>query len=112
MKLALFYGSLKKREFNFDRFGAGTQKFIKTVELDGYDLYDLKYYPGLTKGKGRVTFELHEVDDRAFDSISRMEAGAGYSLGEEKVDGKEAAVFFYEGDLSEYKKIESGNWNG
>src|SRR5438067_1043572 len=106
MKYCLFYGSLKQDEYNFNRFGEGTQKYIKTLTLEGYDIYDLGYFPGLTKGDGKVVVELHEVQDDAFEGIVRMEKGAGYVEGKEMIDGVEAAIFFYNGDLSRYPKIE------
>jgi gamma-glutamylcyclotransferase (GGCT)/AIG2-like uncharacterized protein YtfP len=112
MKHALFYGSLKQGEFNFDRFGQGSQKYIKTVTLDGYNLYDLSWYPGLTKGDGKVIVELHEVDDHAFENIKRMEAGAGYIEGKEKIDDVEASIFFYKGNLQGKPLIQNGNWTG
>src|SRR4051794_11180989 len=121
MKYALFYGSLKRHAgangeagFNFDRFGRGTQKYLKTVKLGGYNLYDLKWYPGLTKGKGAVLAELHEVEDRAFEGIQQMEFSANYS--EEKVknipdfDNIEASIFFYEGNLEGKPLIKDGIW--
>jgi gamma-glutamylcyclotransferase (GGCT)/AIG2-like uncharacterized protein YtfP len=112
MQRLLCYGSLKRNSYNFDRFGKDTQKYIKTLELEGYDLYDLGPYPGLTKGDGKVTVELHEVEDGAFSYIKRMEAGAGYSEGKEIVDGIEASIFFYEGNLEGNPKIDSGEWIG
>jgi gamma-glutamylcyclotransferase (GGCT)/AIG2-like uncharacterized protein YtfP len=113
MKYGLFYGSLKSGMYNFDRFGKGTQKYVKTVKLDGYELYNLGAYPGLTKGKGKVTFELHEVDDKAFEHIKQMELGAGYREETVNVDGIPATLYIYEnkyGRLTDKDKVESGNW--
>lgn len=109
-KYALFYGSLKKDHYNFNRFGG--QTFVKEVELDGYELFNLGSYPAILEGKGKIIAELHEVTPEAFASIRRMEIGAGYSEKQKEIDGEKASLFvFSESRIrNAFPKIEDGNW--
>jgi gamma-glutamylcyclotransferase (GGCT)/AIG2-like uncharacterized protein YtfP len=111
MKYALFYGSLKQNHYNFGR--CGDQKYIKTLQLDGYDLYSLGAYPGIVPGTGKLTVELHEVDEKTLQNIRYMELGAGYEEKMIDIDGKPATLYIYKNKfnrLSEKSKIPSGNW--
>lgn len=118
MKHILVFGSLRqhsKRGYNFDRFGKGSQKFVKNVTLNGYDMFDLGAYPAIAEGKGTIKAELHTVTDEAFARIQRMEAGAGYGEKTEKIDGVEATIFtMTPAQLQAYrapKPYPSGDWN-
>lgn len=114
MKLLLVYGSLRahsQRGYNFDRFGKGTQKFIRFVEVPGYDLYDLGAYPCITPGDGNLKAELHEVDDTAAAYITRMEQGAGYYSTTVMLPEGEAEMYYMRKPPSHAKQVVSGNWD-
>lgn len=115
MKYMLSFGSLRKtngeKGYNFDRFGKGTQKYIKDVVLNGWEMRDLTYYPAICKGAGTIKCELQEVEDAAFSRIQSMEKGAGYSETELDVDGVKATIFFMDAKrLQHYPIVESGDW--
>jgi gamma-glutamylcyclotransferase (GGCT)/AIG2-like uncharacterized protein YtfP len=111
----LFFGSLRKnskRGYNFDRFGKGSQKYIKDIELSGYEMYSLTYYPAICKGNGKVKFELHKVDNHAAEMINGMELGAGYTPVKINVDNIEATFYMMDKEkLKGREKVESGDWN-
>lgn len=110
-KKILVYGSLKQNHYNFNR--CGPQKYIKTFQLDGYDLYSFGAYPGIIPGKGKLTVELHEVNEDTLRHIRGMELGAGYREEFVDVDGQKAALYVYENRYDRLKpeqKVESGNW--
>lgn len=125
---ALFYGSLRSGQYNFDRFNSsypnGLRK-IKTVILTGYKMYSLGSYPACIwtgRAADEVTFDLMEVSEAAYQAIERMEEGAGYQtnvvehfLTEGNVSTLiKAKVFLFTKteDLldSRYPIVESGNW--
>lgn len=111
MKYCLFYGSLKSKHYNFGRFAG--QKLIKELTLPNFELYNLGAYPAACRGDGNMTCELQEVDDSSFNSIRRMEFGAGYKEIEVEVDGMKASMFIMDKQkLMRYNvpKVESGNW--
>jgi len=117
MPKMLVFGSLRKnssRGYNYDRFGEGSQKYIKDVELDGFEMYDLGAYPTIVEGIGKIKTELHEVTDYAFTRIKSMEAGAGYSEKTITLNDETATIFYMPKEqLSHYNapKVESGDWN-
>ena len=110
-KYGLFYGSLRKGHYNFGRFN---QKYIKTLSLKGYDLYDLGPYPAIVEGEGAVVVELHELDESSDSSIRRMELGAGYkeTLIPLVHEGEEILASLYFFAQKPYAvKVESGDWS-
>ena len=113
MKYIIVFGSLRKnseRGYNFNRFGG--QRHIKDIVLKGYDMHNLGYYPAITPGSGIIKAELHEIEDAAFESIQRMEKGAGYDETTVEIDGKSATIFTMKPDmLQDYPKVAFGDWN-
>ncbi len=124
VKMAV-YGTLRQdaaKNYNFGRFGQQTK--LGELWLNGFKLMNLGAYPYVDKGIGQVFVEVHEVDEETFESIKRMEEGAGYVT--EKVE----RVLLENGDIVDcfifrmrevlarlYEKsgramrIESGDWN-
>lgn len=108
-KYCLFYGSLKQGKRNFNRFGG--QNYIKTLELDGYEMYDFKYYPGICGGNGKITVELHSVELDSFENIRGMELGAGYKEKLLTVDNINATLFVMDKyQVKRFPRVENGNW--
>ena len=115
-KHIVVFGSLRqhsKRGYNFNRFGG--QTFIKPLELEGYDMFDLGAYPAIAEGKGKIQCELHSIEDRSFLSVQRMEAGAGYTEKTLDIEGVPATIFVMSPQmLKAYGKVKpypSGDWN-
>lgn len=129
----LSYGTLRKNDtganqsnnsnrrkiYNFDRFGAGTQKYLKTLRLPGFSLYSLGPYPTISEGPDEITVELHEItDSRAMSGIRGMEGGAGYLEKNIEVenDGEtiSATIFYYPKERLSARvlaaQIKSGDW--
>jgi len=109
----------KHKVYNHDRFGRGTQKYIKTLRIPGFQLFDLGPFPAICEGEGEITVELHEVTTDAFRNIEYMEQGAGYDSKVIQVDiegGTVEAKIYYmnKQDLPprilKNERIESGDW--
>lgn len=125
-RYCLFYGTLRRQGsvdacYNFDRFGDNTQQFIKKIELPGFEMYNLGYYPCIvdSDSQNKIICELHAVDSRAASQIESMEYGAGYDKKEieVEVDGKKevASIFYYKKSKFKFlkdrvRKIDSGDW--
>lgn len=117
MRYVIFYGSFKrygKRSYNFNRFvETGEQLYIRDIELDGYEMYDLNgHYPAICVGSGRIKAELHNVSDGLFDKITKLELNAGYKSLTFQLDNDINATIYImdKNKLSKYPKVESGNW--
>lgn len=111
-KYILVYGSLRKGEYNYEYFKQGLE-YIKTVEIPNYKLYSLGAYPGIKESKNSsIICDLMKVTDSKYgDGIHRMELGAGYSYRVINVDGVEAIIYPYEGNIREEDLVESGDWS-
>ena len=78
----LAYGTLRHTEYNFKRTKDlyGDITLLDTILVEGFQMHDLLYYPAITKNPNTfITAEVLLVSDKAFDFISRMEIGAGYT---------------------------------
>lgn len=117
MKHLLVFGSLRqnsKRGYNFNRFGG--QEYIKDIELNGFEMYNLGSYPAICEGEGKIKCELHSVKEEAANYIERMEIGAGYTgkTIKTELNGQivDATIYTWpKSRLQKYNRIESGNWD-
>ena len=116
----LFYGSLRQGEYNQQYFDKGDFNFLQTVIIEGYKLYSLGSYPGIKKtGKKEDTIICDAViinNKELFNSIDRMELGAGYSRETVKVtldDGNtlDFILYPYEGNVRALDLVKSGDWS-
>lgn len=120
-KTLLVYGTLRQktdRNYNFGRFGA--QVLLGDMWLNGYMMMNLGSYPAAVKGLGQIFCEIHQVSDKTFEHITRMEEGAGYDTHEHELDivgiGKVTASMYAmpKAIIDHYRgvnRIRSGDWN-
>ena len=82
------------------------------LKIAGFDMYSLGPYPCIVKGTGRITVELHEVTDEAFQVIKMMEAGAGYLEGTINLKGLSVTIFYADKGMlpKGARQIKSGDW--
>ena len=119
------YGTLKEGGYyakEFDKFRIKT----KSAKLNGYDLFNLGWFPGIIPGDGKVVGELHEYKD--YDKVqSLMDSIEGYDEENEEdslylrknalvtdEDGEETTAVVYvfnkkPGIMSE--KVDGGVWD-
>lgn len=116
-KYLICYGSLKRGEFNYKRFPG--QKYLKSIELNGYELFNLGSYPAASEGDGKIQVQIHEISESSAREIEGMEASAGYypKLLSIEIDGQkiEAPIYLWKkSEIIKYglkdKKIINGNW--
>lgn len=81
--LVFVYGTLLKNERN--HYLLETSKYIDEGYIDGYYMYNLGTYPGISKGKGKVYGQIYEVDDETLSSLDYLEA-VGYLYDKIKVN--------------------------
>jgi gamma-glutamylcyclotransferase (GGCT)/AIG2-like uncharacterized protein YtfP len=116
MPLMLVFGSLRKhskRGFNFNRYGG--QKFLRSFRLPGYLMRSFRHYPAIVRGEenDEITVELHEVEEKAYNAIVRMELGAGYLPVEVDIPEGKATIFVWRTPhtIEEYPLVTTGDWN-
>lgn len=111
------YGSLRKGEYNYNSFKrmyGDDYEYIKTSSILGYNIYDLGSYPGLKVSQNpddRVIIDIMKCSKECFNSINRMELGAGYSTIKVKDESSDDTYLAY---LYEYpcnKLVLSGDWS-
>lgn len=117
MKKCCFYGSLRRPLYNYERFvslyGIEQIKYIKTIRIPHFKLYDLGYYPAVvrTSQDCNIVVDLFDVGEMAFTAIKHMELGAGYNLELVNIDGENYNIFtFEEVQLKRCNLITSGDY--
>jgi len=66
------YGTLMKDQVNHDAFLKEAQ-FIGTGTIEGYDIFDLGYYPGIICGTAKVIGEVYRLNEDTEMAIDRLE---------------------------------------
>lgn len=99
------YGTLMKGQSNHRAF-LKDDSFIGSGMIDGYDMYDLGYFPGIVSGTGKVCGEVYSVTPEELKCIDGLE-GEGSLYKKEKTTvqmaGKSeisAFVYVYLGSVS------------
>ena len=111
-RLVFVYGTLMKGEANH-RYLENSVFLGKTL-LEGYDMYNVGWYPAIVAGDGLVVGEVYEVPVADIPSIDSLEGeGSLYVKKCERVtlNGEKvfALVYVYLGDCSGLEKIAA--WN-
>ena len=110
-RLVFVYGTLMSGEANSGYLQDST--FIGPATIEGYDMYDVGWYPAIIPGDGLVIGELYQVSPNDIPAINGLEAeGYLYEKKCETVPDAEgnktfAFVYVYLKDTSDLKKIQS-----
>jgi gamma-glutamylcyclotransferase (GGCT)/AIG2-like uncharacterized protein YtfP len=118
-----FYGSLRKGEYNFERFERqwpGALKEIGPGYIVGWELVDLGSYPSIVPAgeASSVVGDVYEVTDEVFTHVETLEAEADYRRYTVDVHTPDSAAcvqafvygFSRPADIAERPRIESGDW--
>lgn len=115
-KKIIVYGSLRKGEYNFNRFvgyfGEDNFQYVETTTIPGFKLYSLGPYPGINEGTEDdvLVVDILDVSESAYDSVKRMELGAGYSEVLVNINGEELPIYVFDAKLPEDNIVEGGDW--
>ena len=104
------YGTLLKGEANHRYLENST--LLGTSVIEGYDLYDVGWYPAIVPGDSLIIGELYNVAKSDIPAIDRLEGeGSLYRKQCERVilNGKSyfAFIYVYLGDVSDLERISS-----
>lgn len=106
------YGTLMKGQSNHSRFLSDNQ-FVESGKIEGYEMYDLGWFPGIIAGDGTVYGEVYAVSDEDLVAINRLEGeGDLYIKTEVKVlldSGKTiaASAYVYNHSVEDCKRLYS-----
>ena len=101
------YGTLMNGESNHHFLENAT--FIGASSIDGYELYNVGWYPAIIMGDGEIPGELYQVPKGDMDSIDMLEGEGDLYIRkcEMASDGSLAYVYEYAYDTSDLDKIDS-----
>lgn len=92
------YGTLMKGESN--HYFLKNSKYINNAILDGYEMYNVGYYPAIIPGEGRIIGELYEVPLSDMPSIDMLEGEGSLYLRKcktiNKIPSQRTLAYLYE----------------
>lgn len=110
----LFYGSLRKGEYNYNsfvrRFGADNYQHINTRTINGFRLHSLGAYPAVVSDENKsIVVDEFLVSPECYNSVRSMELGAGY----EEVMVGDAIMYKYRDENSPWlgEEVTHGDWS-
>lgn len=80
MRYLFAYGTLRKGDYNYERFKHGI-KYMQDYRLNNYRLYNLGSYPVAIEARSSndsILCDILEITDKVYQEIKNMELGAGY----------------------------------
>jgi gamma-glutamylcyclotransferase (GGCT)/AIG2-like uncharacterized protein YtfP len=119
MRRIFVCGSLRKGEFNHERFEGFGDHLVATGTISGVLLKSLGDYPALVPSPNvtdLVVGEVYEISDRLGAVIDYWEREAGYEVRPVQVtssDGElEAQAYFYSDPdcIAQHPVVEGGDW--
>lgn len=115
MHRVFVYGTLKRGFRLYDNMKHA--HFVGKAQLPGYEMYEICWYPGITKSKDSVVFgEVFDVDDDTLRRLDEIECETYlYKRDRETVyfeDGTSCQAWFYEylGEMPSENLIPKGIW--
>ena len=113
-KKLFVYGTLRNFHPNSVRFGlSGSCPVTEGVRLEGYDLFNLGWFPGIKPGEGAVIGDVFDVPTGLFATLDQYE-GVPNLYTRQTVSitdiGDPVEVYVYNGNPGRSDQIESGNW--
>lgn len=112
--LYAFYGSLRKGQYNYTRTGLPKETYIKTVQIEGYEMYSLGAFPLVVQSSNKkdvITVDLFAIANENLQrGIHLMEIGAGYERIAHTIDGKDYYLYVYSRANKGLQRVTSGDW--
>jgi len=112
-----FYGTLRKGDYNYDRFGGDeTMRVTGQAMVPGYKMLDLGPYPAIIRDPGsEIKVDLVEVRyPEVAEALRGMELGAGYSAEFVEHGGQKYEIFVGSPALARYvgtiPTVTDGDW--
>jgi len=107
----LVYGTLRTGLINNDIY---LKDYDRTAiyRIKGFDMYDLGGYPMIHRNKdgGTIVVEEYDVSDEVYNSIRRMECGAGYVEASMILTGEEYKIYCYSWVPHDTTKVKDGDY--
>lgn len=104
------YGTLRKGMPLHYVIAGGNGKFVGFDWIDGFEMYALRY-PWAVHGNGKILVEVYDVDEEIFDTIDRIESGAGYDLEEVETKYGKALMWVWNRKVNKrWYKVKCGDF--
>ena len=92
------YGTLMKGESN--HYFLKNSAYINGATVDGYEMYNVGYYPAIIPGKGKIIGELYEVSIDDMPSIDMLEGEGSLYIRKceliKEISSKKTVAYIYE----------------
>lgn len=105
----IVYGSLRRNQGNSHWMTEA--QWLGDHVLDGYELYDLGYYPAVTPGEGCVYCEVYRINSAILAELDDLKKnGVEYKRQLVQTPYGSAWMYLYLLPIDGLPRIESGDW--
>lgn len=105
----IVYGSLRQKQGN--SHWMTNAQFLGDYVLEGYELYDLGYYPAVIAGEGTIYCEVYRIDAAILSELDELKDNGGdYKRALVPTPYGSAWMYLYQQSVAGLKKIDSGDW--
>jgi gamma-glutamylcyclotransferase (GGCT)/AIG2-like uncharacterized protein YtfP len=82
------------------------------MEITGFDMYDLDFYPAVINGLGSISGEIYEISKSDEANLDRLEVVPSlYRKETIQTNVGECLIYVYNRSLNDYNCIFDGIWN-
>lgn len=113
MKKLFVYGTLRDGHPNSARFGlSGNCDVTRNVRLNGFQIFDVSWFPGIQQGEGHVIGDVFTVPDELWPALDAYEGVPSLYRRESVTIGaiEGVQVYVYNGSVKADSVIADGDW--
>ena len=110
------YGTLRRHQANYTkiigRYGLDEFRYKRTLDIPGFLMYDLIYYPAVQRSgnpSDKIIVELFDASDAVYLYIKDMEIGAGYTEDTVCIGDVFYSIYLLN-DMDDRIPIDGGDW--
>lgn len=105
----IVYGSLRRKQGNSRCMTAA--QLLGKYDLEGYEMYNLGYYPAVIPGKGLIHCEVYRIDSATLTELDALKNSPGaYRRKLLKTPFGRAWIYLYCLNVVGLPRIHSGDW--
>lgn len=105
----IVYGSLRRKQGNHHWMTYA--QLLGEYKLEGYDIYDLGYYPAVVKGDGVVECEVYRINPSILTELDELKKNSqDYVRKLIPTPYGNAWIYLYRHSVEGLRRITSGDW--
>lgn len=106
MELLFVYGLFRDSARNL----LGKKEYLGKDYVKGNIYYVNEFYPGFVEGKGKVLGDVYVIDEKVLPELDEFEGYEYERVRIKTLNNLECWIYKYKFAVTDFKKIEAGDW--